>query len=98
LLHEELSLTSYGFIMSAWLLIVLGLFAYPLSAFRKPLAELKNESKLVAGAQATRFHRASERESLGRNIVANEPEEASATEEPSDPSKNFELARKLLLV
>src|SRR5262249_35827559 len=41
LLQKELTVTAYGCVMAAWLLIVLALFAYPLAAFSKPLADLK---------------------------------------------------------
>jgi hypothetical protein len=81
--------------MGGWLLIVLMLFAYPLLAFRKPLAELKEQTILACSTQATRHHRAAERELLGKNISASEDAEPVPAQEIPDPSKVFATARKL---
>jgi hypothetical protein len=81
--------------MGGWLLLVLMLFAYPLLAFRKPLTELKEQTILACSAQATRHHRAAERELLGKNISASEDAEPAAAQEIPDPSKVFATAQKL---
>jgi hypothetical protein len=94
-LNDSLTVTAYGYIMAAWLAIVLALFAYPLSAFTRPLAELKAQTQRVAGAQATRFHRMAERKTFGSNIVNDDAEEVAANQDVADSSKQFDLARKL---
>ena len=81
--------------MAGWLLIVLALFAWPLQAFRKPLAELKEQTLLACSVQATRHHRAAERELLGSNISAAEDAEASPACEIPDTTKTFNMVGKL---
>ena len=66
----DFTTTTYGFVMSGWLLIVLVLFTYPLLAFRKPLMKLKEQTFIACSAMATQHHRAAERELFGTNIVA----------------------------
>ena len=95
LLAGSLEQATYGFIMGGWLLMVLMLFTYPLLAFRKPLAELKERTILACSSLATQYHRAAERELLGRNVSASEDAELVAAKEISDPSKVFATAKKL---
>ncbi len=95
LLQGALAPTVYGYVLAIWLLIVLAMFAYPLIAFHRPLAKLKEQSLLFYGAQATRFHRAAERKSLNRNVAVTEDDLAAPESEVIDPSKQFEAARKL---
>lgn len=93
LLQDTLSMTTFSMVMSGWLAIVILFFAYPLSAFTPPLARLKEEGLALLGAQATRYHRAVERKSIGRNVFDNptpEPED-----DIPDPSELFEATRKL---
>ncbi|MCX7303735.1 MAG: hypothetical protein NTV73_05260 [Hyphomicrobiales bacterium] len=93
LLREELSTTTFTVFMGVWLAIVIAFFAYPLSAFSRPLAKLKADGLLLLGAQATRFHRAAERKVLGRNVAPdNDPE---PDEDVADSTKLFETTRKL---
>jgi len=95
LLDGSLTPTIFGYVVGAWLLIVLIVLSYPLLAFRKPLTALKEQTLLFCSSQATRHHRAAERGLLGRNIsAAGDAEPATAAEIP-DPSKMFEAARKL---
>ncbi|HEV7310889.1 hypothetical protein [Ensifer sp.] len=93
LLQETLSMTTFSMIMSGWLAIVIAFFAYPLSAFSKPLAKLKESGLLMLGVQATRFQRAAERKVLGRNVAADPGPEAD--EEIADPGKLFDATKKL---
>ena len=79
-------------VVSGWLIIVVALFAYPLSAFSVPLVRMKQAGLLLA-PKATRFHRAAERKLLRRNVIAEDPAEAG--EEVADPSKQFDVTRKL---
>lgn len=96
LLQESLTTTTFSIIATGWLVIVLGLFAYPLSAFSKPLAELKEKSLLMLGTQATRYQRLNERKMLGTNVVAASADEAQQqADDITDPSKQFETTRKL---
>jgi len=94
-LDGSLTTTTFGYVVGAWLLIVLTVLAYPLLAFRKPLAMLKEQTLLFCSSQATRHHRAAERELLDRNISAAGDAEPAAAAEIPDPSKMFEAARKL---
>lgn len=92
------SVTAYGYLMTAWLAIVMVYFALPLLAFSKPLKRLKEETLLLAGASATQFYRAQEREVLGRNVMANAAEQESVSPEAKarpDPTKLHEAADKL---
>lgn len=86
---------TFSMIMAGWLVIVMALFAYPLSAFSKPLARLKEQGLLMLGAQATRYQRQVERKTAGQNLVANDPAEAQQQVDVEDPSKLFEATRKL---
>lgn len=84
-----------GILMGGWLLIVLGLFAYPLGAFSKPLAELKKASMAKLTAQATLFQRLSERKVIGSNIAANSASEAEEVQDIADPAKQYDATKKL---
>ncbi|KQV30141.1 hypothetical protein ASE23_08535 [Rhizobium sp. Root73] len=95
LLHETASMTNITILMVSWLLIVLALFAFPLSAFSKPLSDLKKATLVVLGAQATQYHRLSERKLTGFNVVANNVAEAEQFQDVVDPSKQFDTTRKL---
>ena len=92
--EANISSVTFGYIITAWLAIVFAFFAFPLLAFSKPLAELKDHSAEVLGAQATRYHRAAERALIGRNLAANDSVEAAAPAVP-DPSAQFVASRKL---
>jgi hypothetical protein len=95
LMDGSLSTAAYGYVLGAWWLIVMALFAYPLLAFRKPLGILREQTLLRCSAQATRHHRAAERELLGSNVNAAGDAEPVAAEKIPDPSKVFDTARKL---
>lgn len=82
-------------VMIVWLLVVAGLFAFSLSAFTKPLKQLKESTLLVCSALATRFQRKAEQKTIGRNIVANNADEFSGAEDPPDTLKLYESAKKL---
>jgi hypothetical protein len=92
--EANISSVTFGYIITAWLAIVFAFFAFPLLAFSRPLAELKDRSAEVLGAQATRYHRAAERALIGRNLAANDSVEAAAPAVP-DPSAQFAASRKL---
>jgi hypothetical protein len=68
--EQALTTTTLTMVMGAWLVIVFGLLGFPLTAFSKPLMQLKKETLSATSAQATQFHRATERKILGRNISA----------------------------
>lgn len=91
----EISPTTYGYVMGGWLLFVLLLFAYSLSAFSKPLKTLKEQTLLACSAQATRYHRAAERALLGGNISAAEDSDPASPDTIPDPSKTFAAVGKL---
>jgi hypothetical protein len=69
LMTGVLATATYGYLMGVWLFTVLVILAWPLLAFRKPLADLKECTLLLSSAQATRHHRAAEREALGKTSV-----------------------------
>ena len=94
-MNGRLSANAFGFITGGWLAIVWALFVYPLLAFRKPLAGLKEATLLACGAQATRYHRLIERRQLGRNVCAPDEAEAAIEADIPDPTKQFEATRKL---
>jgi len=94
-MQADLSATTLTTIMSAWLLVVLAFFAYPLSAFSKPLTQLKDKTLLTLSARATTQQRAAERKSIGANVVAPDANEAEQAIEPVDLTKQYEQTRKL---
>jgi hypothetical protein len=89
-----ISSVTFGYIISAWLAIVLVFFGFPLVAFTKPLGELKRKALEDLGAQATVFHRQAERALLGHNLVANDPAEAAPVPPIADPSGQYAISRK----
>ncbi|WP_349009293.1 hypothetical protein [Mesorhizobium sp. CN2-181] len=95
LLVESISLTAYGYVMGAWLAIVLALFAYPLTAFSKPLVKLKQNALLVTSAKGTQFQRQAERKLFGENVVSADPGEAEENPDVADPAKQFDATRKM---
>ncbi len=94
-LQTDLSATTLTTIMACWLLIVLGFFAYPLSAFSRPLRHMKDRTLLIMSARATTQQRASERKAIGENVIVPDPREAEQTIDPVDLSKQYEQTRKL---
>jgi hypothetical protein len=94
-MQAGLSATTLTTIMASWLLIVFAFFAYPLSAFSKPLKELKERTLLTLSAQATTQQRASERKSIGANIAAPDEQESGQQIDPVDLTKPYEQTRKL---
>ncbi len=92
--EANISSVTFGYIITGWLAIVFAFFAFPLLAFSKPLAELKEKSAQVLGAQATRYHRAAERALIGRNLAANDAAETAAPPAP-DTSAQYAASRKL---
>jgi hypothetical protein len=95
LLDGELATATYGYVMGAWLAIVMVLFEAPLMAFGKPLRKLKETTLLAASAGSTRHERAVERKLLGRNMVAAADAEDAAAADLPDPSKAYAATRKL---
>lgn len=89
----EVSATTLSVVMAGWLVVVLAFFAYPLSAFTRPLKRLKENGLVVLGAQATRFYRLAERKAIGRNIFADPTPEPDG--ELADPSKLYDANAKL---
>ncbi len=94
MLRVGMELTTYGVIMAIWLLLVLILFAVPLTAFGRPLRALKESTLLACSAQATRHFRAAERDVLGTNMSAERGAESTAAADNPDPSKIFAAASK----
>lgn len=95
-LNEGLTTTTLSTVMSGWLAIVIGFFAYPLSAFSPPLNRLRQQGLSLLSAQATNFYRSAERKAIGQNVFANSTPEADT--ELSDPGKHYEATRKLSTV
>ncbi len=87
--------TTYGIVMTGWLVIVLALLIWPLLAFNKPLSELKRKTLRESSPQATRHLRAAERDVLGRNVVAADDAERDGASDQPDASKIYLAAQKL---
>jgi hypothetical protein len=96
--ERNISSVTFGYIIAGWLAIVFAFFAFPLLAFSKPLAELKEKSLQILGAEATRFHRKTERAAIGRNILADDHAEADPDQPVADPSVQYAIAKKLSIV
>jgi hypothetical protein len=90
-----LSTEIYGWMMSAWAAIIVGLFSLPLIAFAKPLTALKVRTRLAAAARATVNQRAAEREIFGRNFAGWQPGDAEEPPADKDAVKIDEAAKKL---
>jgi hypothetical protein len=89
-----ISSVTFGYIITAWLAIVLVFFGFPLIAFTKPLGAVKRKALEDLGAQATVFHRQAERALIGHNLVANDPAEAALVSPVADPSGQYAISRK----
>ncbi|QRM54421.1 hypothetical protein [Sinorhizobium sp. BG8] len=94
-LHETATITNITILMVVWLLIVHALFAFPLSAFARPLGNLKKATLARLGARATQYHRLAERKLIDDNIAANSAAEAAQVQDVPDPSKQYETTRKM---
>ncbi len=94
-MQTNLSATTLTTIMACWLLIVLAFFAYPLSAFSKPLATMKDRTLLTLSPRATTQQRASECKTIGENVIAPDADEAGQSIDPVDLTKQYEQTRKL---
>ncbi len=95
LMDMSLTVKTYGILMTAWLALILVVFAIPLLAFNKPLGDLKVRTLLAYSTHSTRHYRAAERELLGQNIAAREDSADTTTGEAADPAKAYTAARKL---
>jgi hypothetical protein len=93
--QEAIDVETYGWIMTAWLALVVALFAAPLAAFAAPLRRLKEATRDATAAQATLHFRAVECELIGRNIAAPEFRPAEGEKAPPDPSKLYAAAGKI---
>lgn len=93
--QTDISATTLTTIMASWLIIVIAFFAYPLSAFSRPLATLKEKSLRMLAARATIQQRAAERKAVGSNVISADPEEAQQAVEPADLTKQYDQTRKL---
>lgn len=93
--HDALRLDTYGYVMAAWLAVMLALFALPLLAFRRPLDQLKRRAFLASTAAATRHFRAAERSTLGKNLAAHDDAETVDVGDVPNPSNTYAAAKKL---
>ena len=93
--HDALELTAYGYMMGAWLVIVLLVFGLPLAAFVRPLAQLKRQALLAATAAATRHFRAAERATFGGNLAAAADADDKAVGDIPNPTTTYAAAKKL---
>lgn len=93
--HDALELTAYGYMMTAWLVIMLGLFGIPLLAFKRPLTRLKRQALLAATAAATRHFRAAERSTMGVNLAAPDDDDTTPAGDIPNPSGTYAAAKKL---
>lgn len=93
--QQAVPILTISMLMALWLAVILALFAFPLSAFSKPLLTLKKATLLRLGAQATQYHRLAERKLLGSNVFAAGSAEVEQGPDVADPSKQFETTRKM---
>ncbi|MEM8680062.1 MAG: hypothetical protein AAGF97_11970 [Planctomycetota bacterium] len=94
-LDHGVSMQAYGIVIGGWLLLVVGLFTYPLLAFWRPLARLRKQTLLLAGAKSTTHLRHAERQVLGRNVCADDPSYEQQLEGNADATASFVAATKL---
>ena len=95
ILHAHVDFHIFMYVMAAWLVLIIVLFALPLTAFRRPLGDLKKQTLLQASALAERANRAVEQRWLGR---AQDPKDVPAPADApsrSDLAAVYEAARKM---
>jgi len=95
LIEGAIQPTVFTQVVTAWVVLVLSLFALPLTAFGKPLHRLKDATLRASAAAATRRERAVERKLFGHNMVAEVDAEAAVPEDLPDAAKVYEAAKKL---
>lgn len=95
LIDGTMTTTTYGYVMAAWLVLVLVYLSWPLMALREPLTRLRKDTILACSAQATRHKRALERDVLGENIAAADSDENVTANETADADKMFAAAKKM---
>jgi len=95
LMSGQMTVTTYGHIMAAWLVLILLFLCWPLLPLRKPLSKLKQETILSMSSQATRHHRAVERKALGSNVVAADATEGGTPGEDVDVDKLYAASVKM---
>ena len=93
--QDALALAAYGYVMAAWLVIVLLLFGIPLLAFAGPLGRLKRQALQASTGASTRYLRAAERAKLGSNLAAGNDADETAVGDIPDPTAIYTAAKKL---
>jgi hypothetical protein len=92
ILHEVVTVASFGVLMGVWLVVVYLFFGIPLALFAVTLSELKAKTLRAASRQATEFQRLVERDTLGRNISC---DDLTPPGDVADPMKFYEAVGKL---
>jgi hypothetical protein len=95
ILHAGVDFHIFLYVMAAWLVLTIVLFAWPLAAFVRPLGEFKKRMLLKSSALAERANRAIEQRWLGHA-----PDQKDAPKPPDTPSRSdlaavYEAARKM---
>jgi pimeloyl-ACP methyl ester carboxylesterase len=95
ILHAGADFHIFLYLMAAWLVLIIVLFALPLAAFVRPLGEFKKRMLLESSALAERANRAIEQRWLGH--ARDQKEAPASTDAPSrsDPAAVYEAARKM---
>jgi hypothetical protein len=95
ILHAHVDFHIFMYVMAAWLVLIIVLFALPLTAFMDPLGKLKKQTLLEASALAERANRAIEQRWLGH--AQDEKDAPAPADAPSrsDLAAVYEAARKM---
>jgi hypothetical protein len=95
ILHAHVDFHIFMYVMAAWLVLIIALFAWPLTAFMRPLGEFKKRTLLESSALAERANRATEQRWLGHARDEKDAPPPPDTPSRSDLAAVYEAARKM---
>jgi hypothetical protein len=95
ILHAGADFHIFLYLMAAWLVLIILLFAWPLAAFVRPLGAFKKRMLLESSALAERANRAIEQRWLGHVHDQKDAPAAAGTPSRSDLAAVYDAARKM---
>jgi hypothetical protein len=95
ILHAGADFHIFLYLMAAWLVLIILLFAWPLAAFVRPLGAFKKRMLLESSALAERANRAIEQRWLGHAHDQKDAPKPADTPSRSDLAAVYEAARKM---
>ncbi len=96
--ETNISSVTFGYILTAWLVIVFAFFAFPLLAFSKPLSELKRAIGADIRRSGDMLPACSRARHDRTQVIADDPAEADPDRPIPDSSAQFGIARKMSVI